>query len=377
MSEQGLKALEDPEIFRRCFEDSTDAIILPDLKGRIVRANGAWLELHGYTLEEVVGQTTRLVRSEHSTREMYEHMWSQIRDPKRGFWKGEVVNRTRSGEDVPLLLTITPIRRDGEITGYMGIGIDIRERKQLEELKRLYDLVVWHDLKAPLTTVLGTLDILLGGYVGEMDPKQREMLERARRQGKRMQELIATSLDLEKLKRRQLQLDLQEVDLVSALRAALEAQAMVAKRRVSFELLVDGHPATDGERILWLLDPVHLQRCLDNLVKNAAEASPQGATVRACVDRTEAGIRVRVHNDGLPIPPDVRATLFHPFGTYGKRGGTGLGLYGVKLLVEAMGGTVGYETGEQGTEFEVRWEKRADRRPSTGGGEAQQEQAAR
>jgi signal transduction histidine kinase len=92
---------------------------------------------------------------------------------------------------------------------------------------------------------------------------------------------------------------------------------------------------------------------VDNLLKNAIEAAPRRGPVTLTVEARDGAGRVRVHNPGAPIPAPVRATLFHPFGTYGKRGGTGLGLYGVKLLAEAMKGGVSYETGEGGTTFEL------------------------
>ncbi|MGI5860552.1 MAG: PAS domain-containing sensor histidine kinase [Myxococcales bacterium] len=335
------------EVFERFFEDSNDAIIITDLGGRIARANRTWLRLHGFTFEEVRGKTTNVVKSEHTSREMYEHMWAQIRDPEKGWWKGEIVNRARDGREIPLLLTISPIRRGLEMVGYAGVGIDISERKQVEELKRLYDLVVWHDLKSPLGAMLSLLDTLLGGYAGELGAQQRELVERARAQGGRMSELIATSLDLEKLKRRKLNLEIEPVEIVGVLRASFETlQKLAARKGVLLEL-------KGAAEIVWPLDALHFRRCTENLIKNAIEASPAGALVWASAERTADGARLRVHNGGKPIPPDVRATLFHPFGTYGKKGGTGLGIYGVKMLVEAMGGRIGYQTGEEGTTFEI------------------------
>ncbi len=339
--------LEGREVFERFFEDSNDAIVITDLGGRIVRANRTWLRLHGFAFEEVRGQTTKVVKSEHTSREMYGQMWSQIRDPEKGWWKGEIVNRARDGREIPLLLTISAIRRGLEIVGYAGVGIDISERKQVEELKRLYDLVVWHDLKSPLGAALSLLDTLLGGHAGELGDQQRDLVERARAQGARMSELIATSLDLEKLKRRKLTLEIEPVEIVGVLRASFETLRHLAESKsVQLELKGD-------VRLAWPLDALHFRRCTENLIKNAIEASPAGAGVWASAERSGDGVTLRVHNGGKPIAPDVRATLFHPFGSYGKKGGTGLGVYGVKMLVEAMGGRIGYQTGEEGTTFEL------------------------
>lgn len=342
------------EVYRRAFEDSTDAILVTGVDGRIGLANRAWLELHGYTMEEVRGRSTSIVRSEHSSPEVYREMWQAILDPARGSWRGELVNRRKDGAEVPILLTITPIKRDGAIAGFLGIALDLRERKAVEEWRRLHDLVIWHDLKSPLGVVLNVLELVLGGAGGPPSARQRDLLERAQRQGHRMQELIATSLDLEKLKARKLAVDLEPVDLVATVRASLEDHAEAARAaELRVRLRLDDREASAADSLLWELDALHLRRCTDNLVKNAIEASPRGGEVRVIVAGSPSVARLRVENAGPPLPAEVRATLFHPFGTYGKRGGTGLGLYGVKLLVEAMGGAVGFESNETGTAFEL------------------------
>lgn len=345
---------DDPETYRECFLGSTDAITITDVRGRIVIVNPAWLALYGYTLEEARGQSTSLVQSRHTTREMYVHMWTQIADPAIAAWRGEIVNRTKSGVEVPVLLTITPIRRDGVITGYMGIGIDMTERRRSEELRVLYDMVVRHDLKAPLATIIPRIEMFLDGYLGDLRDEQRHSLERMLRAARQMQEMIATSLDLEKLRRERLRLDLADVDLFATVRASFDNLGELAARRsVALRLFAGPEVAGPDARRLRRLDPVHLQRCTDNLVKNAVEAAPTGSEVRVTIETAGDVDRIRVRNGGAPIPPDVRATLFHPFSTFGKRGGTGLGIYGVKLLTEAMGGVVRYETGEGGTFFEL------------------------
>lgn len=352
MSEQTPSVVDVPETFRQCFMDSNDAVVITDVKGRIVTANPAWLGLYGYSIDEVRGQTTQLIKSEHNNREMYDYMWEQISDPGKGFWKGEIVNRKKSGEEVPLLLTITPIRREGEIIGYMGIGIDLTDRKELDEMRRLYETVVRHDLKAPLGSILTMTQTILQGYLGDLSDKQRNMLERVVRAGNQLQEIIATSLDMEKLDRGVLRMNPEEVDLFEIARTSFENLAGAAQRsEVELGLFCDHSKVKDEDKLVRELDRIHLQRCTDNLIKNAVEASPRGGNVDVSIDDREGTSHIYVHNGGDPIPPDVRPTLFHPFSTYGKHGGTGLGVYGVKLLVEAMGGSVTYATGEGGTTF--------------------------
>lgn len=352
--DEALEGWAGAEVYRRAFEDATDAILVTDVAGRIRLANPAWLELHGFALEEVVGRTPAIVKGPHTSREVYEEMWRSILDPARGSWRGELVNRRKDGAEVPVLLTISPIRNGAAVAGYLGRALDLRERKAAEEFRRLHDLVVWHDLKSPLGVVINVLELILGGAAGEPSPRQRELLERALRQGQRMQELIATSLDLEKLRARRPVVELEPVELLAAVRDSLEDHETLARGKdVVVALRFGERPAASGDRLWWDLDVLHLRRCVDNLVKNAIEASPVGGEVTVVVAPVSGGVRLRVENRGPPLPAEVRATLFHPFGTYGKRGGTGLGLYGVKLLVEAMGGAVRCESGEGGTAFEL------------------------
>jgi len=348
-----------PSGYEAAFEGSTNAIVLTDADGRIVAANPAWLALYGYTLAEVRGQTTRVIRGPLTDASVYEQMWAQIRDPRVGSWTGELVNRTRSGAEVPVLLTITPLRArgaaGGAVTGYMGVAIDVSERKKFEELQRLYDLTVRHDLKSPLASIQALLQTLLEGYVGPLDDRQRDVVERVLAASKQMRALIDTSLDLEKLRRRTIRLDLEDVDLVAIVRASLERHAPLADRKaVGFAVEGAAGPLAADAHAVRRLDPLHVQRAVDNLVKNAVEAAPAGSVVTLTLAHEADATLLSIHNGGDPIPPHVRAVLFHPFSTYGKRGGTGLGVYGVKLTVEALGGEVAYTTGADGTTFTLR-----------------------
>ena len=122
-------------IYQQSFRDSTDTIVITNNKGEIIDANPAWLKLYGYTLEEVLGKTTHIIRGACTNDSLYKDMWEEIRDQEKGFWTGEIVNRKKNGEEIPILLTITPIRSNGAIIGYMGIGIDITEQKKFENFK--------------------------------------------------------------------------------------------------------------------------------------------------------------------------------------------------------------------------------------------------
>ncbi len=122
------------EVYYRCVEDCFEPIMLTDIKGTLKYVNPAWCLTYGYTKDEAIGNSPKLLRSDYQTDEFYRQMWATILNPKIGFWRGEIVNRAKDGHFVPVLLTITPYRGPaGDILGYMGIAVDLSEQKSMEQ----------------------------------------------------------------------------------------------------------------------------------------------------------------------------------------------------------------------------------------------------
>jgi len=350
--DQGLAG--HPELYRQCFRDSNDAIAITDARGIIIAVNPAFEALYGYSADEVLGRTTAVIKSTNTSRGMYDEMWADIRDPAKGFWKGEIINCRKDGSEVPVLLSITPIRDAGSLIGYMGIAIDLTERKKLEQLKDLYDKVMRHDLKAPLGAIVALSEGLLSGDLPLSGDEARHCLERIRRRAEELLEVINTSLDLDKIARGSWRAEVEPVEVAGLLAEACATLAHLAEtRNVRFRLVLDPRAVGAERQLPLMLDRIYLRRACENLVKNSLEAAPPQSEVTVTLTAGEGEYLVHFANGGPPIPESVRATLFHPFSTFGKRGGTGLGLTGVKMVVEAMGGRVSYVTGAAGTTFSL------------------------
>lgn len=112
--------------------DSQEGMVITDADNIILRVNRAFTEITGYTAEEAVGGTPRILRSGRHDQDFYEAMWDSIHS--RGYWKGEIWNRRKSGEIYPELLTVTAVRTPaGDIANYVGTLTDITKSKQAEE----------------------------------------------------------------------------------------------------------------------------------------------------------------------------------------------------------------------------------------------------
>ncbi|HJW74030.1 MAG TPA: EAL domain-containing protein, partial [Geothrix sp.] len=120
----------DLRIAATAFE-SREAMIVTDALETILRVNQAFTEITGYSAEEAVGQTPRLLKSGRHNQEFYREMWECIH--RTGGWQGEVWDRRKNGEEYPKWLTISAVKgEDGAVTHYIGTHFDITERKKAE-----------------------------------------------------------------------------------------------------------------------------------------------------------------------------------------------------------------------------------------------------
>src|SRR5450759_4997522 len=128
----GRKQAEtDLRIAATAFE-SQESLMITDADAVILRVNKAFTETTGYTAEEVVGQTPRLLKSGRHDSEFYRVMWETI--DRTGSWQGEIWDRRKSGEIYPEWLNISAVKgNDGVVTHYVGAHVDITERKAAEE----------------------------------------------------------------------------------------------------------------------------------------------------------------------------------------------------------------------------------------------------
>jgi len=112
--------------------ESQESMVITDVNGVILKVNRAFTRTTGYTPDEVVGQTPSLLKSGRHDADFYRDMWETLNST--GKWQGEIWDRRKNGEIYPKWLTITAVKGDdGVITHYVGLHLDITERKQAEE----------------------------------------------------------------------------------------------------------------------------------------------------------------------------------------------------------------------------------------------------
>jgi signal transduction histidine kinase len=258
-----------------------------------------------------------------------------------------------------------PILVGGEVVGAVAINTDVTERQRAEELvreradfeKQLIGIVS-HDLRNPLSAILlGAASLLRGEG---LDERSTRLAVRIQTSAERAVRMIRDLLDFTQSRLGGgIPISRRPTDLQAAVWEVMEeVGATHPDREVRVNALGDGQ----GE---W--DPDRLAQVLQNLLTNALRYSPPGTPVEVRTRDEGEVVSIEVHNRGDPIPPERLGRLFEPFqrgtGPDPSTRSVGLGLYIVKQLVAAHGGTVSARSSaEEGTTFQVRLPRAAVRR---------------
>lgn len=340
------------DVFYRCVQDSSEAIMITDHKGRLVYVNPRWCKVYGYSPEEAFGQTPSLLQSGHQDKSFYIEMWRQIRDPAIGYWRGELVNKTRSGKLAHVLLTITPLRKvQGGIEGYMGIAIDITERKQLEARVQQQDRLssvgllasgLAHEIGTPLGVVRGRAELMRMQL--EDNPIVDSGLNVIIQQIDRITGLMQSLLNLSRKNNDIVPQAVQLSSLVNEVGLLMEAH--VRKLGIEFLTKIAPECIVKGE-------PQRLQQVFINLFVNAVHAI-ETAIEQGRRDKHQISIHAKLCDEnvivtfvdsGCGISQENLGKLFQPFFTTKDIGkGTGLGLAMAEKIISDFHGSISVES---------------------------------
>ncbi len=244
----------------------------------------------------------------------------------------------------PYDVSLQLIQPDGARPRFVAISRDASERVALEKTKDEFIATVSHELRSPLTSIKGSLGLILAGTTGDFSDRTRGMLEIARRNADRLILIINDILDLEKIAAGQMKFVLEPTDLTELIREGIDANEPYGGRfGVSFK--GEGLEAP----VIVNCDMDRIFQVLTNLMTNAAKFSQAGSHVTVALEKTDETARISVIDTGAGIPPDAQARIFDRFAQVDSsdrraKGGTGLGLSIVKAIVERHGGKIELES---------------------------------
>jgi sigma-B regulation protein RsbU (phosphoserine phosphatase) len=333
-----------------------DSVVVTDLRGHITHWNHGAEHLFGYTAQEMLGASTeRLYPEQDVSRAAKDLARIVAGEDYRGEWQG----RRKDGARVWVDIHTTLLRSErGEHLGFIGVAKDVTERKRVEdELRQRADFeqqligIVSHDLRNPLSVMLLAASMLERRT--DFDERTRTQLGRIVSNGERASRMIRDLLDFTQARLGGgIALYREPADLHALVRGVVEdSRASHPERELRLELTGDGRGVWDGDR---------MTQVMTNLLSNALTYGPAGEPVTVRAWSTDADWCVSIHNGGEGIPRELQEGLFEPMRRGPWRGGgssrsIGLGLYIVRHLVDAHGGTVELDSAPlHGTTFTVR-----------------------
>jgi PAS domain S-box-containing protein len=336
---------DDPASGLVCADDLPDGLIVADHAGRVTVFNRAASRLTGIAADTVLGGDIREVlplrdaddRCWWAQTQPYDGLCTRSRHPERSLYLPD---------GTELLVSMGYVRYWRDDGGWQHqpgevrrLAITLRDTQQRTRAERSRaDLVstVAHELRSPLTSVKGFTATLLNKWPRFTDDQKRVMLETVNADADRVTRLITELLDVSRIESGRIEVHRELVDIPEQARKVVAGRVAAGESEDRFRLEVGvGLPET------WL-DADKIFQILANLIENAIRHG--AGTVTIMVDAADTadgpGVAVSVRDQGQGIAPELAPRVFRQFWRVKRRGGAGLGLFIVKGLVEAHGGTI-------------------------------------
>ena len=320
-------------------DELPDGLVVADEAGRVVVFNRAAVRLTGIAAEQAIG---KYVYDVLPFRDDDGRDWWMFADPYNGLaTRSRHPERSLSlGEGLEVLVSVGYVRdsRSGPVRRLVITLRGAQQRARLERSRAELVSTVAHELRAPLTSVKGFTATLLAKWSRFSDDQKRVMLETVNADADRVTRLITELLDVSRIESGRMEVRRQLVDVPERARKIIAGRVASGEPEDRFRL-----EAAHDLPETWL-DADKIDQILGNLVENAVRHGAGIVTVvvrreQVSGDQQEA-ITVSVRDQGEGIPPEMALRVFRQFWRGKRRGGTGLGLYIVKGLIEAMNGEI-------------------------------------
>ncbi|MEC9318773.1 MAG: PAS domain-containing sensor histidine kinase, partial [Pseudomonadota bacterium] len=288
------------------------------------------LRLHAQQSRQPLSADYRLQRKDGS------YVWVQSR--------GQVLHDEASGQEL-IIGTLTDISERKAIEQNLRAAKDAANEANRAKSKLLSSIT--HEIKTPLTTILGIADILRYKLA---NVEHRTSLRRLISAAEHLNHLVDDILTLSKLESRALDVSIERVNPHRLIAETIDwfSEILETSETVIQCELLDSPPKLD-------IDPIRFKQVLTNLLSNAIKYSPNNSKVKVIEAQTEQVYTITVKDEGWGIPPLYRERLFESFNRFGREQtaveGTGIGLAICRELMNLMGGEVSYQPQEKGSLF--------------------------
>lgn len=350
ISEQYRKAVEESMIVSRT-----------DPEGIITYINPLFIEISGYSEEELIGQPHSLVRHPNTPDLIFKGMWHTL---KRGrSWHGMLENRSKNGESYFVKNLICPIMdENGNVLEYLGLREDVTEiqtsrlkAQEAQRIKAAFVANMSHEIRTPINGITGYIHLL---SKTALDTVQRRYVTIVESSLETLLCIVNDVLDYSKMEEGKIEIELIKSNPKVLLSSVFELFIPQADlKQIEYKLILDDEIAN-----CLLLDSLRIKQVMSNLISNALKFTGQEGSVYVQVDvvkedQHDQTLKFSVRDTGIGIPKGKQSKIFEKFtqadtSTTRQFGGTGLGLSIAYAMVELMGGEICIDSDEgKGTTF--------------------------
>jgi len=360
--------------------DTTAIVSVTDKDGVIMKVNRKFLEISGYKEEELIGKTHRILKSEYHSPKFFEDMWNTISSGK--IWEGEIKNKAKDGSYYWVSATIVPfLDENNKPKQYISIQHDITKLKIIEEqlqealrkneasaniikqqlkeleqanlellhkekLKDEFLSMASHELKTPLTPIIGWCSALKSGMLGKLSEEQYTAIDTIESNAIKLEKLISDMLDVQKLELNEMKFNIGDVDIDRLLNnIKRDFEFIIKEKNITF--IISKEP-----NIRLRSDEARITQVISALLYNSIDFVPVNkGVIKLIVKDKDDKVEFCVSDNGPGIPKDKQRYLFKKFyqidtSLTRKHGGTGLGLAISKGIITKLGGDIWVETEE-------------------------------
>jgi len=322
--------------FKRAL-DHAAIVATTDVTGRITYVNDKFVEISGYSREELIGQDHRIINSAYHSKEFIRDLWRTIANGQ--VWHGELRNRAKAGHFYWVDTTIVPfLDTRGKPYQYIAIRADITARKEAEAqlaqqaaLARVGQMaaVVAHEVRNPLAGVKGAVQVLMSRRSSDDSelPVMRDIVARIDSLSELINDLMVFA------RPRPPRLAVVELHAILA-----DAITIVRRDPAAHGIEI----SVQGEDVSVTADGELVRATVLNLLLNAAQAMAGRGRIVVRTTRQDEIAVVQISDTGPGIAPEIRDQIFEPFFTTKARGG-GLGLPIARRTAELHGGALTLE----------------------------------
>ncbi|HRX96182.1 MAG TPA: PAS domain S-box protein [Bacteroidales bacterium] len=357
-------AEEEIRKLSRSVEQSPTIIVITDLEGRVEYINPRFVEVTGYSYEEIIGKNPRILKSGNTPNAIYKDLWKTVIAGKK--WSGEFQNRKKDGELYWESANIFPLKDENDkITHYIGMKEDITERKKMEreliiakekaeesdKLKSAFLANMSHEIRTPMNSIIGFSQLL-------DDPdlsidERNHFINLIQNSGNDLMSLIDDIIDISKIEAGQMKIFKSQYMVDQLMRELYHGFHEHVKTNPKTNKLKVIYKAPDhAENIVANTDIDRFKQVIRNLFYNSIKFTDKGYIEFGFEyenPKFKNELLFYVKDTGIGIDPEKKELIFNSFTQANESdtrlyGGTGLGLAISKNIVELLGGRIWVES---------------------------------